>query len=54
MRAARARGFDCFVAHTLWENRVIRRLLDHVADIVSSTTRRGVSEITFVAKEAQV
>jgi acetyltransferase len=48
MRAARARGFDRFVAHTLWENRVIRKLLRHVADIVSTTTRHGVSEITFV------
>jgi acetyltransferase len=53
MHAARARGFDCFVAHTLWENRVIRQLLGHVADIVSSTTRLGVSEITFVPRAGQ-
>lgn len=48
MRAARARGFDRFVAHTLWDNRAIRRILRHVADIVSTTTRHGISEITFV------
>jgi GNAT superfamily N-acetyltransferase len=50
MRAARARGFDRFVAHTLWENRVIRKVLGHVGDVVSSTTRHGVSEITFVSR----
>jgi RimJ/RimL family protein N-acetyltransferase len=47
MRAAEARGFDRFVAHVLWENTVVRRLLRHVGSIVSSTTRQGVSELTF-------
>jgi acetyltransferase len=45
--AAQARGFDRFVAHTLWDNQVLRRVLNHVGDIVSSTTRYGVSELTF-------
>jgi len=45
--AAEARGFDRFVAHTLWDNGVLRKLLKHVGDIISSTTRHGVSELTF-------
>ena len=45
--AAQARGFDRFVAHTLWDNQVLRKVLNHVGDIVSSTTRHGVSELTF-------
>jgi acetyltransferase len=47
MVAAQARGFDRFVAHTLWDNQVLRKLLRHVGDIVSSTTSYGVSELTF-------
>ena len=39
---------------TLWENRVIRRLLHHVADIVSTTTRHGVSEICFIRRRHRV
>jgi acetyltransferase len=45
--AAGARGFDRFVAHTLSDNAVLRKLLKHVGDIISSTTRHGVSELTF-------
>jgi acetyltransferase len=45
--AAQARGFDRFVAHTLWDNQVLRKVLNHVGDIISSTTRYGVSELTF-------
>jgi RimJ/RimL family protein N-acetyltransferase len=50
MAAAQARGFDRFVAHALWENRAIRRIIDHVGDIVSSRTRHGVCELTFSAR----
>jgi GNAT superfamily N-acetyltransferase len=48
--AAEARGFDRFVAHTLWDNGVLRKLLKHVGDIISSTTRHGVSELTFSSR----
>jgi RimJ/RimL family protein N-acetyltransferase len=50
MRAAEARGFDRFVAHVLWDNTAIRRLVRHVGSIVSSTTRQGVSELTFAKR----
>jgi RimJ/RimL family protein N-acetyltransferase len=50
MRAAEARGFDRFVAHVLWENTVIRKLLNRVGDIVSTKTRDGVSEMLFVRR----
>jgi len=50
MRAAGVRGFNRFVAHTLWENAAIRKLLNRVGDIVSARSRYGVSEITFVGR----
>lgn len=50
LRAADARGFRRFVAQTFWDNTVIRRLLERVGEIVSSRTRQGVSEITFVRR----
>jgi len=50
MRAAEARGFDWFVAHVLWENTVIRKLLNRVGDIVSTKTRDGVCEMLFVRR----
>jgi acetyltransferase len=50
MRAAEARGFDRFVAHVLWENTVIRKLLHRVGDIVSTKTRDGVCEMSFVRR----
>jgi acetyltransferase len=49
--AAQARGFDRFVAHTLWDNKVLRKVLNHVGDIISSTTRHGVSELTFSSRQ---
>jgi GNAT superfamily N-acetyltransferase len=51
MRAAQARGFDRFVAHTLWDNVVLRKLLNHVGNIISSTTRYGVCELTFASRD---
>jgi GNAT superfamily N-acetyltransferase len=51
LRAAEARGFDRFVGYVLWENSpIIRKLLAHVADIVSATTHQGVSEMHFVRR----
>jgi RimJ/RimL family protein N-acetyltransferase len=54
LRAAHARGFNRFVAHALWENRAIRRLLRHVGDIVSTETRQGVSGISFIRRRHHV
>jgi len=50
MRAAEARGCHRFVVHGLWENSALRRLLNHVADIVSTMTRQGAVEITCVRR----
>jgi len=54
LRAAHARGFNRFVAHALWENRAIRKLLRHVGDIVSTETRHGVSGISFIRRRHDV
>src|SRR5206468_2342631 len=43
LQAAEARGFTRFVAHVLWENGGIRTLLHHVAQVLSTRTRQGVS-----------
>ena len=50
LRAAEARGFHRFIAHALWDNQGIRRLLRRVGDIVSTRTRQGVTEISFVPR----
>ena len=50
LRAAEARGFHHFVAHALWDNQAIRRLLRRVGAIVSTRTRQGVTEISFVPR----
>lgn len=50
LRAAEARGFDLFVAEVLLYNVAVRRLLDRVGVVVSTKTRRGVSEVTFVRR----
>jgi RimJ/RimL family protein N-acetyltransferase len=50
LRAAEARGFHQFVAHALWDNQAIRRLLRRVGAIVSTRTRQGVTEISFVPR----
>ena len=50
LRAAEARGFHRFVAHALWDNQPIRKLLRRVGDIVSTRTRHGVTEISFVPR----
>jgi hypothetical protein len=50
MRAAEARGFERFVAHALWDNLVIRRLIDRVGRIVSTRMRHGVCEVSFVRR----
>lgn len=50
LRAAEARGFDRFVAYALRENVVIRKVLDHVGDLVSTKTSDGVCEMSFVRR----
>jgi RimJ/RimL family protein N-acetyltransferase len=50
LRAAEARGFHRFVAHALWDNQGIRRVLRRVGQIVSTRTRQGVTEISFVPR----
>jgi RimJ/RimL family protein N-acetyltransferase len=47
LQAAEARGFTRFVAHVFWDNVVIRRVLNHVGHVLSTTTRHGVSEVSF-------
>ena len=49
--AAEVRGFDRFVAQVLYENTGVMRLLRHVGDVVSTKTRSGVTEVTFVRRE---
>ena len=51
--AAEARGFDRFVAHVLGGNVAIRALLNHVGVVVSTRTRHGVSEVSFVRRRLQ-
>jgi RimJ/RimL family protein N-acetyltransferase len=48
--AAEARGFDRFVAYVLHHNTAIRRLLNHVALVVSTQMQDGVSELCFVRR----
>jgi GNAT superfamily N-acetyltransferase len=50
MLAAETRGCHRFVVHGLWENLALRRLLNHVADIVSTISFPGAMEITFVRR----
>ena len=50
LQAAEDRGFNRFVVHLLSENTLIRRLLKRLGDVISTTTRHGVSEVTFVRR----
>ncbi len=50
VRAAESRGYRRFVAHGLMGNPALRPLLRHLADVVSTKTSCGVSEITFVSR----
>ena len=50
LHAAEGRGYHRFVVHGLGENSALHPLLNHVADVVSTKTRHGVSEITFVRR----
>lgn len=52
MDAAEARGFHRFVATFLCSNGPVRRLLRHVADVVSATASAGVSELVLVRHRA--
>lgn len=52
LQAAEARGFHRFVAHALWDNQPIRRLIRRVGEIVSTRTRQGVTEISFVPRHS--
>ena len=51
--AAEARGFDRFVAHVLGGNVAIRELLNHVGVVVSTRTKHGVSEVSFVRRRIE-
>ena len=50
LRAAQARGFHRFVALVLWDNRPIRSFLGRIGDVVATSARQGVTEISFVAR----
>lgn len=50
LQAAEVRGYHRFVVHGLWDNPALRPLLNHLAEVVSTNTRFGVSEITFVRR----
>jgi GNAT superfamily N-acetyltransferase len=50
LHAAEGRGYRRFVVDGLLNNPALRPLLNHLADVVSTSTRRGVSEITFVRR----
>jgi RimJ/RimL family protein N-acetyltransferase len=52
LRAAEGRGYQRFVVHAFSDNAALRPFLSHLANVVSRTTRRGVSEITFVLRES--
>lgn len=52
LRSAEACGHQRFVIHERWDNRALRRLLQRVGEVVSSETRFGVSEITFVRRRS--
>ncbi len=50
LRTAEDRGYHRFVAHGLMGNPGFRPLLRHLADVVSTKTIHGVSEVTFVSR----
>ena len=50
LQAAEARGFTRFVAHVRWENVGIRQVVKRVGRVLSTRTRLGVSEVTFVRR----
>ena len=52
MRAAEARGHERFVAHALWDNLVIRKILARLGEIVSTKVSYGVCEVSFVPRRA--
>jgi len=53
LQAAGRLGHQRFIVHALYENPAMRKLLDHVADVESTSTRQGVMEITFVRRPAE-
>jgi len=52
LRAAEARGHDRFVIHEHWDNPALRPLLRRVGEVVSTSIRSGVVEITFVRRRS--
>lgn len=50
LQVAHARGYRRYVVHSLVANPALRPLLSHVAEICSTTTRYGVSEIGFIRR----
>ena len=53
LQAAEARGFTRFVAHMLSDNAVIRKVLDRVGHVLSTRTRQGVSEVSFIRRRRE-
>ena len=54
MVAAQARGFDRFVAHTLWDNQVLRNSCVRGLTTSQSTTSYGVSRVDLHASTPYV
>ena len=50
LEAAETRGYQRFVAHVVWDNPALRPLLNHLAEVISTNTLSGESEITFVRR----
>jgi GNAT superfamily N-acetyltransferase len=50
LHAAEVRGYRRFVVYGLWDNPALRPLLNHLAEVVSTKTRFGEAEITFVRR----
>jgi GNAT superfamily N-acetyltransferase len=50
LQAADARGYRRFVVHSLAANPALRPLLSHVAEVLSTATRYGVSEVAFIRR----
>lgn len=50
LQAAEVRGYHRFVVHALWDNPALGPLLNHLVEVVSTSTRSGESEITLVRR----
>jgi len=52
--SAETRGFDRFVADVFCDNVVMRRLIERVGVVLSTTIRRGVCEVSFVRRDSGI